>query len=187
MSREQNMIINNGVLYQVDALTDTSIDTIIASIIDDNKLGLGKDSIKFEAKPSIVDYDFAGKFDRQMKGMREICGWEVTLEGDLLDFNEKLMKVTLMETVIDTSTDYKRYKPKAKLDDDVDYSNIILVGTVKGSDNPVIILVKNCFSEEGISIELKDKDNSAVALTFKGSYEFDNADSVPFEIIYPQI
>ena len=182
------MMINNGVIYLVDTLTDYKIKTIVASITADNKLGLGKDSIKFEAKPTITDYDFAGRNDRSMKGMQEINGWEVSIEGDLLDFNEKLMNVTLLkEDTTETSEDYKKYVPKAKLEDDTDYRNVVLVGTVKDSDKPIIIVVKRTFSQDGLSFELKDAENSAVSLTFKGSYEFDIDEDMPFEILIPTI
>lgn len=190
MARKQNMLINNGVLYMAGELTDYKIATILAAITDENKLGLGKDSIKFEAKPVVTDYDFAGRFDRSMKGMQEINGWEVSLEGDLLDFNTKLMDLTLLEEKAEageTNTDYKKYVPKAKLDDSTDYKNIILVGTVKDSDNPIVILVKRTFSQDGLQFELKDAENSAVSLVFKGSYDFDNDEDMPFEILIPTI
>ena len=60
------MMINNGVIYLVDTLADYKIQTIVDSITADNKLGLGKDSIKFEAKPTITNYDFAGRNDRSI-------------------------------------------------------------------------------------------------------------------------
>lgn len=188
--RKQNMLINNGVLYMAGELTDYKIATILAAITDKNKLGLGKDSIKFEAKPVVTDYDFAGRFDRSMKGMQEINGWEVSLEGDLLDFNSKLMELTLLEEKTeadDTNTDYKKYVPKAKLNDSTDYKNIILVGTVKDSDKPIVILIKRTFSQDGLQFELKDAENSAVSLVFKGSYDFDNDEDMPFEILIPTI
>ena len=66
------MIVDNAVLYTSSTGFDfDDIDAIVAACTDTNRLGLGKDKIKFTATPSIVQYDFAGRKDKPVKEMQE--------------------------------------------------------------------------------------------------------------------
>lgn len=184
MTRNINMAVNNATLYRAK-ITDLSIEKIMKQIQDTNKIGLGKDSIKFEAKPSITSYDYAGKGDNDVKDFEEITGWSAKLTGDVLDLNEKLFNMSLMELQTDTNNKFKRYAPKEVLDGS-EYEDVLAVGTIKGTEDPIVIVVRNCFNEDGCTLEFKDKDNASASLTFVGKKDIKN-NSKAFEIIIPTI
>ncbi len=70
------------------------------------------------------------------------------------------------------------------LDDYVD--NVTWVGTLSGSDEPVIIQVYNGLNTEGLKFNVQDKSEATIPLTFYGHYTFDDLDSPPFKILYPK-
>ena len=192
MARPINELINNATLFiNRTPLKDSeiTIEKILSLMTVENRLGLGKDTIKFEAKPSVTEYDFAGKLDNSVKWFEEITGWKVSLEGDILDINKNLVDVSLMENLEDNNKDYKIFKPKERLKD-TDYSDIIVCGELKGTDKTVIIYVRNTFNEDGLSITFKDKDNNAATLKFTGKSELDFTTmkmTTPFFLLYPPI
>jgi hypothetical protein len=186
MATNINMVIGNATLYY-GSFDVSNIDTLLSGLTDDNKLGLGKDSVKFTAKPKITDYDYAGKEDRKVKNMEEITGWEVKVEGDCLDFNEKALKASLMKKdATNKSTTYDLYVPYPELNNDC-YGDVLVVGRLKNNDKPIAIIVFNAYNSDGIQFECKDKNNSAVKLAFEGSYSMENPNDTPFRIIVPKV
>lgn len=186
--KPKNMLVDNATLY-VGTFDTTDLDTFITSLTADKKLGLGKDSIKFSATPNITEYDFAGKKDAKVADMQSIENWEVSVEGDCLDFNENCITVCGLEKeVLETgsSTTYNKYVPViGDMEDNM--KDFVVVGKVKGSTNVVAILVKNCFNTDGISLEFADKDNNAFKLTLQAHYKIDALTTPPFEIIAPTV
>ena len=63
--------------------------------------------------------------------------------------------------------------------------NITYVGTISGSDKPVIIQVLNSINTEGLSLSMQDKSETVIAATFTGHYD-DDDDNPPFKIYYPK-
>lgn len=185
MSQLVNMVIGNATLYY-GTFDDTNMQTLVASLTDANKLGLGKDSIKFAAKPKISDYDFAGKEDRKVMNMEEITGWDISVDGSCIDFNEKVLTASLMtkSTPLETDT-YAVYTPQSSLST-ASYKDLVVVGKLKNNAQPVAILVKNTYNADGIQFECKDKNNAAIKFSFEAAYSMDALSEVPFKIITPK-
>lgn len=182
----ERWFINEATLYKCDDVS--SGEKIIAAITDANKIGTGKDSIKFEAALQTINFDYAGKRDRQTKETEEATGWSVKLEGDVLDFNTNLMGLSLMvkDTKDTSATGYDIYNPTDNLSSS-DFTNIICVGNLKNmatqEKTQGIIVVKNTYNSGGLQAEFKEKDDSAWKLTFNGMYTL-NGDK-PFAILMP--
>ena len=69
---------------------------------------------------------------------------------------------------------------------DSDYlTNVTWVGTLSGSNLPVIIVLKNALCTNGLSLTTADKAEGVVTLTLTGHYDPSNLDDPPFEIYYP--
>ena len=177
------MIVDNAVLYTSSTGFDfDDIDAIVAACTDTNRLGLGKDKIKFTATPSIVQYDFAGRKDKAVKEMQEVSAWEVSLEGDCLDFNEKVLKTNLIKKGTTTSTKNEVYEPlEGEIPSDC-YLDIAIAGRVFGSTDKVIIVLKDCLGSE-FGLEFGDKDNIPVPLNLKPHYSIESLNDIPFKII----
>ena len=177
------MIVDNAVLYTTSTGFDfDDIDAIVAACVDENRLGLGKDKIKFTATPSIVQYDFAGRKDKAVKEMQEVSAWEVSLEGDCLDFNGTVLKANMLKKATTTSTTHEVYEAvEGEIPEDC-YLDILVAGRVFGSTDKVIIALKDCLGTE-FSLEYADADNVPVPLNLTPHYSIDSLNKVPFRII----
>lgn len=78
---------------------------------------------------------------------------------------------------------------KGKLEDSDYLTNIALVGTVTGSDKPVIIILDNPLCTSGLDIDLKDDAEAVVKMVFEAHADAEQvADrKLPARIIYPEI
>lgn len=85
--------------------------------------------------------------------------------------------------------DYKVISGKGKLEDSDYIENIGIVGTVSGSDNPIIVILDNALCTSGLDAEFKDDDEAVVAMTFEAHADADQvADlTLPCRIYYPTI
>ena len=114
--------------------------------------------------------------------MQEVSNWEVSLEGDCLDFNEKVLKTNLIKKGTSTSTKNEVYEPlEGEIPSDC-YLDIAIAGRVFGSTDKVIIVLKNCLGSE-FGLEFGDKDNIPVPLNLKPHYTIESLNDIPFKII----
>ena len=64
--------------------------------------------------------------------------------------------------------------------------NITWVGRLSGTNDPVIIQVYNALNTSGLTLNVADKSEAVLALTFTGHYVDTNLDAPPFNIYYPK-
>lgn len=87
----------------------------------------------------------------------------------------------------DANYDVITTKGKIELSDYLD--NIAFVGRLSGSSDPVVIMIENAISLEGLTIATEDKNEAVVPVVFKGHYDQDNitSGSAPFKIYWPKV
>ncbi|MDU3548941.1 MAG: hypothetical protein E7F83_16165 [Clostridium sp.] len=182
MANEMNIVVDSGVIYYGD-FDMTTLDNLMTTI-DGKELGLIKSSLKFEAKPEIRDIEHAGSLERKVKGMQRILKWDVSAESEILDFNEKVLTSSLIKKETNASSKFDVYAPSNDIADE-DYKDLLIVGKKK-SGEPIVIHIFNSYNPEGISFEMKDKDESAVSMKFIGAYSFNDDTKKPFKIYIPK-
>lgn len=151
------------------------------TIVNNMFLGLTRDGVSVAAKPNIKEIDFDGKLDRKVKGMDRILGWEVTAECQTLELGEKLLDVSLFKKVSGSSQKFDKYIPS----NEMQYNDVLLIGTLSKTQEPILFLVKNAYNSEGFAVETKDKDEAGVKMSLVGTYELGSNDA-PFEIYMPK-
>lgn len=178
----QSLVLDAGAIYKdFDVAIDT-VETAAAKLI-----GATRGGVKFEAKPEIRQIAVDG-VKGAAKGLEVIDSWESTMSADVLEVTLDTLQTALVASEKDSTTVPKYNIIKAKnyieLSDYID--NVTYVGTISGSNEPVIIQVYNVINMEGVTVETKDKDEVVLKLTFKGHYETDKLDNPPFAIYYPK-
>lgn len=147
---------------------------------------------EFNATPETRQIEIDGVKGRA-KGLTVIDSWEVYLKGTFVEMKPELLKLALgaadSSTVTTTTSEVKgdtliEARNNIELTDYID--NITWVGTISGSDDPVIIQVFNALATDGLALTVADKANATVEATFYGSYSQDDLDTPPFKIYYPQ-
>lgn len=63
--------------------------------------------------------------------------------------------------------------------------NVVIVGTLTGKTNPVIVKITNALCDAGLSLALAPKDEAVPEVTFTAHYKDTDLDTEPWEITYP--
>ncbi len=165
----------------------TSNDTFDSAVVAGKLIGATKGGGEFSATPAIRQIEVDGVKGRA-KGLEVIDSWDVYLKATVLETTTESIKAALSAATVDTlsDTEYDVITGNAaiELTDYVD--NVTWVGTLSGSDKPVIIQVYNGLNTEGLKLTVQDKGEATIPMTFYGHYTFDDLDSPPFKILYPK-
>lgn len=166
---------------------DVDTDTFDSAVLAGKLLGATKDGGEFKATPTIRQIAVDGVKGRA-KGLETLDAWEVYIKANVLEISKDALVDSLASASVDESSNVKydiiTANGNIELNDYID--NITWVGTLSGSDEPVIIVVENALNTEGLSLTTKDADNSVIAMTFYGHYEQSDLDNPPFKIYYPK-
>jgi hypothetical protein len=65
-------------------------------------------------------------------------------------------------------------------------TNVVIIGEVAGSAEPVILFIENALSDGKLSMSLADNDESVNKVKFVGHFDPDDLDSEPWKIRFPQ-
>lgn len=167
---------------------DMSADTFETAVAAGKLLGATKDGGEFSAVPSVRQIEVDG-VKGKAKGLEILDSWEVYLKANVLEVKRETIEAALCcASVSETGEKETHYAIAAKNSiGEEDYvSNITWVGTISGSDEPVIIQVYNALNTDGLKLTTKDKDQSVIAMAFYGHYTQEDLNTPPFRIYYPK-
>lgn len=180
----KKVIVDNASIYiDVDL---ANIDTVDLATLSAKFLGQCKGGLEFEAKPQIREMEFDGKLDRKIKGAERITGWDVQASTEALEFSDKVLSLSLLEKDTGvTSTKYDVYKGVQGFLADSNYHNVIIVGTVKDNDVPVIIELKNIINTDGFTFTAEELNEASYSMVLVPRYTM-GSNTPPFSIYYPK-
>lgn len=181
----KSLVLDAGAFFKNFNVENDTFETAKAA---GKLLGATKDGGEFSAVPAIRQIEVDGIKGRA-KGLEVIDSWDVYIKANVLEVKKDTLKAALCASEVDEQAsethDVITAKNSIELDDYID--NITWVGTLSGSDKPVIIRVFNAINTDGLKITTKDKDQAVVAMTFYGHYTQEDLDTPPFEILYPKL
>lgn len=178
---------------QLDAgafLRDYDVNTDTWETAKDTKcIGATSGGGNFSAVPTIRGVEIDG-VKGAAKGLQNIDTWTVTLTANVKEFTAEAMKMAL--GAADAGSDnapegYTRISGRSELKDADYLDNLTWVGRLSGSGKPVIIVVKNALSTNGLSISFADKSEGLIPITVTGHYTAADLESPPFDIFYPTV
>lgn len=156
--------------------------------LTDSLLGLTNGGVTVTAVPNVRQIEFDGKRERRIKDMNRILGWDCGVETKGLELNESSLILSLLEKDSDyTGDNYERFKPSNQ----ISYKDLIVVGQLHRS-KPMIVVLKDCFNEDGLSLETSDSNEGTYTLKAYSNYTYDpikDADGtteIPMEIYLPK-
>lgn len=179
-----SLLLNAGAYFKnYDVDTDT-FDTAVAA---GKLIGATKGGGEFSAVPAIRAIEVDGVAGRA-KGLEVIDSWEIYLKANVLEIKEETIKSGLTASSVDTTsnTDYDILTANNNLEIADYIDNITWVGTLSGSNKPVIIQIYNAVNTEGLKFTTTDKAEATITLTFYAHYTQDDLDTPPFKIYYPK-
>lgn len=83
---------------------------------------------------------------------------------------------------------YDKVVPRANIQLSDYLENIAYVGRLSNNKKPVIIILKNAISVEGMELSTEDNNEAVIPITFKAYNDFDDAiaEKAPYEIYWPR-
>ena len=178
----QNLLLNAGAFFKNYTVKTDTPESVKAKLI-----GATQGGGSFNAVPNVRKIEMDGS-SGNVKGLNTIDDWAVTMVANVKEVTVNNLKLALGAAKSESTTAPAGYtKISGKVDfDDSDYvENITWVGTLKGSDKPVIIVLKNAISFNGLNLTVADKGEAVIPITLTGNYDPDHMDELPFEIYYP--
>jgi hypothetical protein len=122
------------------------------------------------------------------KGLKKIKKVEVSLDTNLLEVTtESLAMILLGEVDSATNVDYDIITGKTYIADTDYLENVAIVGTISGKGKPVIVIIKNALSTDGLKFEAKDDDDNVLPVKFTGHIDPNTPSALPYEIRYPKL
>lgn len=180
----KSLLLNAGAYFKN---YDVSTDDFDSAVTAGKLIGATKGGGEFSAVPEIRQIEVDGVAGRA-KGLETIDSWDIYLKANVLEVKEATIQSGLAASSVDTSTnttyDIITASNNLEVSDYID--NITWVGTLSGSNNPVIIQIFNALNTEGLKFSTTDKAEATISLTFYAHYTQDDLDTPPFKIYYPK-
>lgn len=182
----EHLLLNAGAYFKNYDLKE---DTFESAVSAGKLIGATRGGGEFSATPTVRTIEVDGVPGRA-KGLEVIDSWDVYHKASVLEVSEETIKLSLGASESEKSpegvTGYTLIKGKEHIEDTDYIDNITWVGTLSGSDKPVIIVVKNTISTDGLKLTTQDKKEASIAMTFYGHYTQEDLGTPPFEIYYPE-
>lgn len=180
----KSLLLNAGAYFKNFNVDTDDFDSAVAA---GKLIGATKGGGEFSAVPEIRQIEVDGVAGRA-KGLETIDSWDIYLKANVLEVKEATIQSGLAASSVDTSTntvyDIITASNNLEVSDYID--NITWVGTLSGSNNPVIIQIFNALNTEGLKFSTTDKAEATISLTFYAHYTQDDLDTPPFKIYYPK-
>lgn len=180
----KSLLLNAGAYFKNFVVGTDDFDSAVAA---GKLIGATKGGGEFSAVPEIRQIEVDGVAGRA-KGLETIDSWDIYLKANVLEVKEATIQSGLAASSVDTSTntDYDIITASNNLEVSDYIDNITWVGTLSGSDKPVIIQIFNALNTEGLKFSTTDKAEATISLTFYAHYTQDDLDTPPFKIYYPK-
>ena len=180
----KSLLLNAGAYFKN---FDVGTDDFDSAVTAGKLIGATKGGGEFSAVPEIRQIEVDGVAGRA-KGLETIDSWDIYLKANVLEVKEATIQSGLAASSVDTSTntDYDIITASNNLEVSDYIDNITWVGTLSGSDKPVIIQIFNALNTEGLKFSTTDKAEATITLTFYAHYTQDDLDTPPFKIYYPK-
>lgn len=180
----KSLLLNAGAFFKN---FDPASDTYESAKAAGKLIGATKGGGEFSAVPEVRQIEVDGVAGRA-KGLEIIDSWDVYLKATVLEIKENTIKDGLAASSVDTTSndEYDIIKAGQSIELGDYIENVAWVGTLSGSNKPVIIIVKNAINTDGLVLTVEDKNEASIPMTFYGHYDQDDLDNPPFEILYPK-
>lgn len=142
-------------------------------------------TIEQEIKEMVVD----GAHGR-VKGSRRITMVNAVLTVNFIEIYQDIIQKAIpgvnvadLPLIDPTHKSYSR----GLVIEDADYlDNIVIVGEMSGSDEPIICGVKNALGDGSFELALVDKEEAGMAIQFSSHFDINTLDSEPWILEFPR-
>ncbi len=164
---------------------DVDTDTYATAKAAGKLLGATQGGGSFSFTPTMRKIEADG-VKGDAKGLQVIDMWEVMMTVNMLELNKENIAMALTTGTVTVEDFYEKIQAKNFICDENYIENITFVGRISGTQKPLVVQIFNAINTNGLSISSADNAEGIMTLEFKGHYDADDLDTVPFEIYYPK-
>lgn len=124
------------------------------------------------------------------KGFEVIDSWTATLSANIKEVSAAAIQLALGASTSSTPTSptgFTKVVPDSEIADSDYLTNITWIGKISGSDDPIMIVLKNALCMNGFNFTVQDKGEGNVPCVFTAHYDVADLDAVPVEFYIPTI
>ena len=124
------------------------------------------------------------------KGLEVIESYTGTLTANVKEVTVDSISMALAAVTAAASqapSGYTKIVPKGELEDADYFDNVTWIGKMSGSNNPIMIVLKNAVNLNGFTLAAQDKNEANVPIVLTAHYDMDALDIVPIEIYVPDV
>ncbi len=179
--------IDAGAIYtnlEYDDLTDEWTGELLGATNEGNKL-----TIEQEYRTIEVDGVFVAAVGQKVlqtsNAMLEVNVKEITAENIRMAINGAIRDAETTEA----PEGYKVIEGKGKLENADYVPNLGLVGTMTGTEQPIIVILDNALCTSGLEAETQDDDEAVITMEFQAHADADQVANrkLPARIYFPPI
>lgn len=143
---------------------------------------------EFAAKAKIRQIKVDGVKAANAKGLEVIDSVTTTLKCKFLEMTEEILKTSLIANIdTATETDYDVITGKTIIEDSDYLKNVAWVGTISGSQKPVIIVIENALCLDGLQLKTEDSKDNTLDVTLTAHADPTKPKELPYRIYYPKL
>lgn len=140
------------------------------------------------------DIEIDGTSHMKVKGNKVLESANATITASLKEITADNIRKALNGTIREAETNeaptgYKVIQTK-RLVEDADYvDNIAIVGTLSGTDEPIIAILDNALCTSGLELATEDNGEAVVEQTYEAHATVDqlDADEFPWRLLFPTV
>lgn len=128
----------------------------------------------------------------KLKGNKVLEAATATATANMKEITAETIRRSLNGTITDAGADeapvgYKVIRTKRMLEDSDYLSNIAIVGTLSGTEEPVIAILDNALCTSGLEIATEDNNEAVIEQSYEAHADHEQLekDEFPWKILYP--
>ena len=140
------------------------------------------------------DVEVDGTGHMKVKGNKRLESATATATANMKEITAEIIRQSLNGTlataeVTDAPTGYKVITTKRQVEDTDYIDNMAIVGTLSGTNKPVIIILDNVLCTSGLELATEDNGEAIIEQTYEAhaTVEQLDADEYPWRILFPTI
>ena len=184
----KNYLINAATIY-----TGVKYDDV-AGDFTGTLHGATSGGVTLTVEQSYRDIEIDGTSHMKVKGNKVLESATATVTANMKELTAENIRKSLNGTIRkaevgEAPEGYKVIETKRYLEDDDYIENMAIVGTLSGTDKPVIAILDNAISTGGLELGTEDNNEAVVEQTYEAhaTVEQLDADQYPWRILFPTV
>ncbi len=184
----KNYLINAATIY-----TGVKYDDV-AGDFTGTLHGATSGGVTLTVEQSYRDIEIDGTSHMKVKGNKVLESATATVTANMKELTAENIRKSLNGTIREAGVGeapegYKVIETKRYLEDDDYIENMAIVGTLSGTDKPVIAIIDNAISTGGLELGTEDNNEAVVEQTYEAhaTDEQLDADQYPWRILFPTV